>query len=161
MFVRILLSHHHIHRYVGYGLDPHLASEIMTPQFLDKQLSTDIVDIHTQFAKSAELWVGESAAAWHSGRDGVTNAWCSSFWFADTLGHLAQYNHTGFCRQTLVGGNYGLLNRTTFSPNPDWFVSKLYKKLMGDIVLRPTVTIAEEGGSDMIMMEGYLRIYAQ
>jgi hypothetical protein len=32
---------------------------------------------------------------------------------------------------------------------------------MGDIVLRPTVTIAEEGGSDMIMMEGYLRVYAQ
>jgi heparanase 1 len=33
--------------------------------------------------------------------------------YLDSLGILAQRKHTAFCRQTLTGGNYGLLNTTT------------------------------------------------
>ena len=36
--------------------------------------------------------MGEAAAAWHSGHDGVTNAWTSSFWWSDALGALAAHN---------------------------------------------------------------------
>ena len=39
------------------------------------------------------------------GEPGVTNRFISSFWYADALGLLATINHTGFCRQTLIGGN--------------------------------------------------------
>lgn len=31
------------------------------------------------------------------------------------------FNHKVFCRQALIGGNYALLNTTTFIPNPDYY----------------------------------------
>jgi hypothetical protein len=45
-----------------------------------------------------------------------------------------------FLWQTLVGGSYGLLNRSTFEPNPDYYVSLLFKRLMGPQVLPPNIT---------------------
>jgi hypothetical protein len=42
----------------------------------------------------------------------------SSFWYADALGTLSLHNHTGFCRQTLLGGSYGLLRNSDYHPNP-------------------------------------------
>ena len=48
---------------------------------------------------------------------------------------LATLNHTGFCRQTLVGGNYGLLNRTTREPNADFFMAQMFHDTMGEKVL--------------------------
>ena len=58
------------------------------------------------WSTEAQIWVGEIAAAWHSGRDNVTNRFVSSFWYADALGTLAAHNHTGFQRQCLLGGFY-------------------------------------------------------
>ena len=110
------------HRYVGYGLDPQLENEIMTPTFLNQAIDTDLTDVHAEFAPSSDLWVGEGAAAWHSGRAIVTDAWVSSFWWSDALGKLAQYNHTGYQRQTLIGGSYGLIDRVSFEPNPDYYI---------------------------------------
>ncbi len=81
----------------------------MTPGFLDKTVSEQLNSVHAQFAPKSELWVGEAAAAWHSGADGITNAFASSFWWSDALGALSAHNHTGYCRQTLLGGDVGLL----------------------------------------------------
>ena len=126
------------HRYTGYGLDPNLVEKMMTPAYLDETVSSDIDSVHAEYAPHTQLWVGEAAAAWHSGRAGVTNAYASSFWWANALGSLAAHNHSAFCRQTLLGGYYGLLNRTTYEPNPDWYVAKLFHDLMGDAVLGVT-----------------------
>ena len=32
-------------------------------------------------------------------------------------------------RQCLIGGNYGLLNRTTFKPQPDFYIAWIYRQL--------------------------------
>jgi hypothetical protein len=96
---------------VGYGLDPQLAPKIMDPsgKFFDSGpgRAHAMISGWESIGKPAgmELWVGEIAAAWHSGEPGVTNRFISSFWYADALGLLATINHTGFCRQTLIGGN--------------------------------------------------------
>ena len=75
----------------------------------------------------------------------MTNRFISSFWYADALGLLATLNHTGFCRQTLIGGNYGLLNRTTAHPNPDFFIAQLFHDLMGERVLSFTSDVKKKG----------------
>ncbi|KAG5042417.1 hypothetical protein JHK87_006332 [Glycine soja] len=41
--------------------------------------------------------------------------------YLDQLGIASSYNTKVYCRQTLIGGNYGLLNATTFAPNPDYY----------------------------------------
>lgn len=33
----------------------------------------------------------------------------------------ASYDTKTYCRQTLIGGNYGLLDTNTFVPNPDYY----------------------------------------
>ncbi|KAL4311759.1 hypothetical protein GQ457_01G017380 [Hibiscus cannabinus] len=50
----------------------------------------------------------------------------------------ATYDQKVFCRQALIGGNYGLLNATTFIPNPDYYGALLWHRLMGSTVLAVT-----------------------
>jgi heparanase 1 len=45
-----------------------------------------------------------------------------------------------YCRQTLAGGNYGLLNTTTFEPNPDYYAAMAWRQLMGTAVLDTCVS---------------------
>jgi hypothetical protein len=129
------------HNYVGYGLDPKLAPKMMNSDWnffnSGPQRAKAMIDGWKALGQPVgmELWVGEIAAAWHSGEPGVTNRFISSFWYADALGLLARLNHTGFQRQSLAGGNYGLLNRTTRQPNSDYYVAQLFHDLMGTRVL--------------------------
>lgn len=41
--------------------------------------------------------------------------------YLDQLGMASTYDTKTYCRQSLIGGNYGLLNTTTFVPNPDYY----------------------------------------
>ena len=41
--------------------------------------------------------------------------------YLDQLGQSAKYDTKVYCRQTLIGGNYGLLDTDTFVPNPDYY----------------------------------------
>lgn len=41
--------------------------------------------------------------------------------YLDNLGMTASFDHQVYCRQALIGGNYALLNTTTFIPNPDYY----------------------------------------
>lgn len=47
------------------------------------------------------------------------------FWkenrYLDQLGMASTLNHKVYCRQAFIGGNYGLINTTTFVPNPDYY----------------------------------------
>jgi heparanase 1 len=139
------------HNYVGYGLDPQLAPKIMDPsgKFFDSGpgRAHAMIDGWERYGAphGMEIWVGEIAAAWHSGEPGVTNRFISSFWYADALGLLATINHTGFCRQTLIGGNYGLLNRTTGEPNPDFYMAQMFHDRMGTRVLNLSASMHSEG----------------
>ncbi|THU59038.1 hypothetical protein C4D60_Mb03t20770 [Musa balbisiana] len=64
----------------------------------------------------------------------------ATIWYLDQLGMSATYNTKTYCRQSLVGGNYGLLNTTTFHPNPDYYSALLWHRLMGKHVLRTNFT---------------------
>lgn len=41
-----------------------------------------------------------------------------------------------FNRQTLIGGGYELVNRSTFEPNPDYFAALLWRQLVGTTALQ-------------------------
>ena len=41
--------------------------------------------------------------------------------YLDQLGMTAKYHTKVYCWQTLIGRNYGLINKTTFMPNPDYY----------------------------------------
>ena len=57
------------------------------------------------------------------------------FRYIDQMASFARHGHGSFCRQTLVGGNYGLLNTTTLQPQPDYYSLLLWSRVMGPSVL--------------------------
>ncbi len=124
------------HLYIGYGLDPKLSAKAWNATFLGaiSRTADTIVNGVEKANFTGQLWVGESALAWHSGREGVTDTFLSSAWWLSALGGLSA-THDGFCRQTFMGGNYELVNKTTKMPNPDYYVAKLFKDAMGARVL--------------------------
>uniref|UniRef100_A0A6P3ZR13 heparanase-like protein 1 isoform X1 n=1 Tax=Ziziphus jujuba TaxID=326968 RepID=A0A6P3ZR13_ZIZJJ len=141
---------HHIYN-LGAGNDPNLVSRILNPYHLNKIAGTfiDLEQTMKVHGPWASAWVGESGGAYNSGGRDVSNTFVDSFWYLDQLGMASKYNTKVYCRQTLIGGNYGLLDRTTFVPNPDYYSALLWHQLMGEGVLAV--------GSDA---SPYLRAYA-
>ncbi|GAB4832772.1 hypothetical protein Ancab_006788 [Ancistrocladus abbreviatus] len=130
---------HHIYN-LGPGVDEHLIEKILDPSYLNGEANTfsSLKSILQGTRTSAVAWVGEAGGAYNSGHNHVTNAFVFSFWYLDQLGMAASYDTKTYCRQTLVGGNYGLLNTTTFVPNPDYYSALLWHRLMGRKVLSTT-----------------------
>ncbi|XP_028762076.1 heparanase-like protein 1 [Neltuma alba] len=141
---------HHIYN-LGAGVDKTLINKIQDPYFLSQVAQTfkDISTAVKEYTPWAQPWVGESGGAYNSGGKDVSHTFANGFWYLDQLGMTSTFNHRVYCRQTLIGGNYGLLNTTSFIPNPDYYGALLWHKLMGSKVL----SVHHEGSP-------YLRTYA-
>uniref|UniRef100_A0A1J3CN25 Heparanase-like protein 1 n=1 Tax=Noccaea caerulescens TaxID=107243 RepID=A0A1J3CN25_NOCCA len=127
---------HHIYN-LGSGNDPQLVKKIMDPSYLSKVSETfkDVNKTIQEHGPWASPWVGESGGAYNSGGRHVSDTFIDSFWYLDQLGMSSRHNTKVYCRQTLVGGFYGLLEKGTFVPNPDYYSALLWHRLMGKGVL--------------------------
>ncbi|KAJ0973844.1 hypothetical protein J5N97_015809 [Dioscorea zingiberensis] len=127
---------HHIYN-LGPGTDPHLTRKILDPQYLNR-ISDTYKDLeHTIESQGpwASAWVGEAGGVPNNGGHLVSNTFINSFWYLDQLGMASKYKTKAYCRQTLIGGHYGLLDSDTFIPNPDYYSALLFHRLMGKKVL--------------------------
>uniref|UniRef100_A0A7I4EHD9 Uncharacterized protein n=2 Tax=Physcomitrium patens TaxID=3218 RepID=A0A7I4EHD9_PHYPA len=133
------------------GVSQDLVEKILNPQYLDGEKRTfgSVNELLQRVAPSTGAWIGEAGGAYNSGRHLVTDAFAFSFWYLDQLGMAASLNNKVYCRQSFIGGNYGLLNKT-YQPNPDYFSALLWNRLMGTQVL-----MAKSGDN-----ASHLRVYA-
>nr|XP_010936349.1 heparanase-like protein 1 isoform X2 [Elaeis guineensis] len=127
---------HHVYN-LGAGNDHHLIKKILDPKCLSQ--AADIyrgIQLTIQrHGPWASAWVGEAGGVSNSGGRHVSNTFMNSFWYLDQLGMASKYNTKVYCRQTLIGGNYGLLDTEKFVPNPDYYSALLWHQLMGRGVL--------------------------
>jgi heparanase 1 len=84
-----------------------------------------------QFYPQAELWTGETGSAQCGGQPKLSDRFISCFWWADQLGQGGLNDQKVMIRQCLIGGEYGLIDRLTLKPRPDYWLSWLWKRLMG------------------------------
>jgi heparanase 1 len=63
-----------------------------------------------------------------------------SLWYADSLAAKAANGYSVYCRQDLVGIDYGLLDCSTHEPLPDYWTAVLFHRLMGEGVFEATLT---------------------
>ncbi len=90
--------------------------------------------LRDRFQPEAELWTGETGSAQCGGQPELSDRWISSFWWADQLGMGARLGQKVMVRQSLLGGDYGMIARLTLKPRPDYWVSWLWGQLMGQNV---------------------------
>ncbi|KAM7269082.1 hypothetical protein ACFE04_024579 [Oxalis oulophora] len=130
---------HHIYN-LEAGVDPNLIHKVQDPYYLSQVAETykNVSRVVEEYAPTAGAWVGESGGAYNSGGKDVSHTFVNGFWYLDQLGMTSTFNHKVFCRQALIGGNYALLNTTTFIPNPDFYGALLWNRLMGTNVLQTT-----------------------
>lgn len=88
------------------------------------------------YQPQASLWCGETGSAQCGGQPRLSDRFISCFWWADQLGQGALTGHEVMVRQSLVGGDYGLVDRLTLKPRPDYWLSWLWVRLMGRAVYR-------------------------
>ncbi|XP_052478850.1 heparanase-like protein 2 [Gossypium raimondii] len=141
---------HHIYN-LGPGNNPDVVHRVQDPFFLTQIAQTfkDVSNAIDKFAPWSGAWVSESGGAYNSGGQLVSYTFAFGFWYLDQLGMTSIYNHKVYCRQALTGGNYALLNTTTFIPNPDYYGALLWHKVMGSKVL----SVTHKGSP-------YLRVYS-
>nr|KJB33259.1 hypothetical protein B456_006G004500 [Gossypium raimondii] len=122
------------------GVTHHIYNLRPDPSYLNQVAQTyrGVFNIVNKFKPQSGAWVSESGGALQGGAKDVSPTFADGFWYFDQLGMASTYNHKVFCRQTLIGGNYALLDTTTFIPNPDYYGALLWHRLMGSIVLAVT-----------------------
>lgn len=90
---------------------------------------------------NVRLVLSETASAADGGCRGLSNTFAAGFYWIDLLGIAARQKLWDVYRQDLVGvGSYGLLGDPDWvggdlSPNPDYFSTILWKRVMGQTVL--------------------------
>ncbi|KAB7507614.1 Heparanase [Armadillidium nasatum] len=80
----------------------------------------------------------ETATAWGGGAPELSPSFASCFPWLDKLGSAALGGISVVFRQTLYGGCYALID-DQLNPYPNYWVSVLHKKIMGQEVLLPRV----------------------
>jgi len=90
--------------------------------------------------KGLRLWMTETGAAWGGGIDTVGPSFADGFWFLDQLGSLAVHSLIAQHRHALVGswGPCFIGPAPEYNPRPDFFTAVLWKRLIGEGVLRAT-----------------------
>ena len=78
-----------------------------------------------------QVWMGEGADHSGGGVAGLTDTFVSSFYTAWLYGSTAANGVTLTARQCLSGGDYELLQRVNFAPNPDFWIVWLFKQMCG------------------------------
>ncbi|XP_024541545.1 heparanase-like protein 3 isoform X3 [Selaginella moellendorffii] len=139
---------------LGPGDGKNIAARILNAAHADRY--QQVQRVLRQYGNGAKAWVGEAGGIYNGGQHLVSDAFVFSFWYdkfflcfffpgyfffnsryLDQLGMAALHNTAVFCRQSLIGGNYGLLD-SNFNPNPDFYSALLWKRLMGEVVLNVT-----------------------
>lgn len=90
--------------------------------------------LRDRYAPGAPIWNTETAGAACSGAP-WSATFVDTFRYVDQLGRLAKLGASMVFHQTLVGGNYGLLEPETFAPRPNYWAALLWKRLVGTTVL--------------------------
>ncbi|XP_046553607.1 heparanase-like [Haliotis rubra] len=96
----------------------------------------DIVrNVTTPADPNTPLLLGETSSFSGGGAPGLSDRYVAGFLWLDKLGIAARIGLKGVLRQSYYGQNYSLIEMNTFEPYPDYYLTVLYKRLVGYKVL--------------------------
>ncbi|XP_075854717.1 heparanase [Microcebus murinus] len=126
-----------------YYLNGRIATkeDFLNPDVLDTFISSvqKIFQVVQETRPSKKVWLGETSSAYGGGAPLLSNTFAAGFMWLDKLGLSARMGIEVVMRQVFFGaGNYHLVDEN-FEPLPDYWLSLLFKKLVGTSVLMASV----------------------
>jgi heparanase 1 len=123
------------HQYYGNGHTGTL------PEFYDIDKLDSFIHEAVFFQSATELlqpqasvWLGETSSLYDGGTPHLSDSYVAGFMWLDKLGVAAAVGHKRVFRQAFIGGFCSLLDRNQ-DPLPDYWLSVLYKRLVGTKVI--------------------------
>ncbi|XP_026301238.1 heparanase isoform X2 [Apis mellifera] len=137
------------HQYYLNGKEAQLIDfiNISIFNYLPKQIKSMQEAIQSS-GKIIPMWLSETSTAYGGGAPELSNRFVAGFLWLDKLGYSASAGLNTVIRQSLFGGNYAMIGPDLI-PNPDWWVSVIYKQFVSEKVLKLSSTSFD-----------YLRLYA-
>ncbi|XP_021066407.1 heparanase [Mus pahari] len=125
-----------------------LSSDVLDTFILSVQ---KILKVTKEITPGKKVWLGETSSAYGGGAPLLSNTFAAGFMWLDKLGLSAQMGIEVVMRQVFFGaGNYHLVDEN-FEPLPDYWLSLLFKKLVG-----PRVLLSRVKGPDRRELRVYL-----
>ncbi|TWW66152.1 heparanase [Takifugu flavidus] len=125
------------HHYYVNGRDTSL-EDFLNPDILDTlavKIEEVLKDVN-QVSPGKPVWLGETSSAYGGGAPGLSDTFAAGFMWLDKLGLAASLGLEVVMRQVLIGaGSYHLID-DNLDPLPDYWLSLLYKRLVGQEVLK-------------------------
>ncbi|KAM9841251.1 heparanase isoform 2-T2 [Aulostomus maculatus] len=111
--------------------------DFMNPKVLDTLVGkiNEVLELVNETSPGKPVWLGETGSAYGGGAAGLSDSFVAGFMWMDKLGLAAKLGLNVVMRQTFIGsGSYHLLD-DNMDPLPDYWLSLLYKRLVGPEVL--------------------------
>ncbi|XP_034566332.1 heparanase isoform X2 [Notolabrus celidotus] len=124
------------HHYYVNGRDTSL-EDFLDPEVLDTLIwkTNEVLETVKLASPEKSVWLGETSSAFGGGAVGLSDTFVAGFMWLDKLGLAAKLGLDVVMRQVLVGsGTYHLVDEN-LDPLPDYWLSVLYKRLVGPEVL--------------------------
>uniref|UniRef100_A0A8D2JQ90 Heparanase n=1 Tax=Sciurus vulgaris TaxID=55149 RepID=A0A8D2JQ90_SCIVU len=126
-----------------YYLNGRIATkeDFLNPDVLDTFILSvqKVFQVVKETRPSKKVWLGETSSAYGGGAPLLSNTFAAGFMWLDKLGLSAQMGIEVVMRQVLFGaGDYHLVDEN-FEPLPDYWLSLLFKKLVGTSVFMASV----------------------
>lgn len=107
-----------------------------TFNYLQMQIQS-MKDIIKSSSKNILMWLSETSTAYGGGAPELSDRFVAGFLWLDKLGYSARSGLNVVTRQSFFGGNYAMVG-PDLTPNPDWWVSVVYKEFVSERVLKLT-----------------------
>ncbi|KAK2818535.1 hypothetical protein Q5P01_024096 [Channa striata] len=124
------------HHYYVSGRDASL-EDFLDPDVLDTlTLKTkEVLKKVKLVSPGKKLWLGETSSAYGGGAAGLSDTFIAGFMWLDKLGLGARLGLDVVMRQVFIGSGFYHLVDDNLDPLPDYWLSLLYKRLVGPEVL--------------------------
>ncbi|XP_057216823.1 heparanase [Triplophysa rosa] len=128
------------HHYYVNGRDTSL-EDFLNPVVLDTLATkiNEVLETVKSVSTGKKVWLGETSSAYGGGAVGLSDTFAAGFMWLDKLGLGAKLGLDVIIRQVLIGsGTYHLVD-DNLDPLPDYWLSLLYKRLVGPEVIKAEV----------------------
>jgi heparanase len=98
--------------------------------------------LRDRYEPGKPIWITEAGEA-SCGGDPWAKTFLDTFRYLDQLGRLARHGVQTIMHNTLAVSDYGLLDRATMMPRPNYWAALLWRRLMGTTVLDSGIPVRE------------------